>query len=126
MADAHLGSAEEPAPLDHLLRGAAAQLAQLPRSEKQAAPLSLGDAIQAPLAALYEEKKKKDGPGSKSKSKAGIQGPDQLRGALMCAEEEKSTFWMFAEVRGYPDYCFLGSKAMHVCDYNADLTPIYF
>lgn len=125
MADAQLGSAVEPATLDHLLGGAAAQLAKLPRSDKQGAPLSLGDAIQAPLAALYEEKKKKDGPGSKSKSKAGIQGPDQLRGALMCAEEEKSTFWMFAEVRGYPDYCSLGSTAMQHCVYSAEVTVIY-
>ena len=93
---------------DHLLQGAAAQLQQLPKADKQTAPLSLGDAIQAPLAALYEDKKKKDGPGSKAKSKAGIQGPDQLRGAVMCAEEEKSTFWMYAEVSWAP-CCFYTS-----------------
>ena len=94
---------------DHLLQGAAARLQQLPKADKQTAPLSLGDAIQAPLAALYEDKKKKDGPGNKAKSKAGIQGPDQLRGAVMCAEEEKSTFWMYAEVSWAP--CHLHKSA---------------
>ena len=98
MADAAPASAGEQPSLDRLLGDAASQLASLPEADKQGPPLSLNDAIQAPLAALYEDKRKKDGPGSKSKSKAGIQGPDQLRGALMCAEEEKSSFWMFAEV----------------------------
>lgn len=81
-----------------LLAEAARQLASLPAQDSCAAPFTLADAVNAPLASLEDKRKKDIVTRDKKGHKAIVPTPENTRGALIGEEDEKSTFWLFAEV----------------------------
>ena len=72
-------------------------IASLPLASGQPA-LTLADAI-AKAQLQQEEKRKRDLAKDKQKTKSHIAVQDKFHGAIPGADEDKSAYWMFVEVR---------------------------